>query len=296
VRGWNDPRMPTISGMRRRGYPAEAIREFCSRVGISRAAGTVVDFSMLEFCVRESLNRSSPRVMAVLDPVRVIIENYPQGRVEWFAMPFFPEEAGGAPEGYAGELARKVPFAREIYIERDDFREEAPKKFFRLSPGQEVRLRYAYYITCTGIDKDADGNIVAIRCLYDPASRGGGTPDGRKVKGALHWVEASHAVDAEVRLYDSLFIRDNPMALQAGASLPDAVNPESLRVVRARLEPALAGCSTGDMVQFERIGYFRMDEDSSPGALVFNRTATLKDSWAKLEKQARSLAEPLTTR
>jgi glutaminyl-tRNA synthetase len=285
VNGWDDPRMPTISGMRRRGYPAEAIREFCSRVGISRAAGTVVEFSLLEFCVRESLNRTAPRAMAVLDPVPVIIDNYPEGRVEWFDMPFFPDEAGGAPEGYAGPLTRKVPFSRALYIERDDFRDEAPRKFFRLAPGREVRLRYAYYITCVGVEKNADGGIAAIHCVYDPESRGGGSPDGRKVRGALHWVEAANAVAAEVRLYDTLFTRDNPMTLQDGETLPDTVNPESLRVVRAKLEPALAGCSAGDMVQFERMGYFRADEDSAPGAPVLNRAVTLKDTWAKIEKQ-----------
>ncbi|MDL2272713.1 glutamine--tRNA ligase/YqeY domain fusion protein [Desulfovibrio sp. OttesenSCG-928-I05] len=285
VSGWDDPRMPTICGLRRKGYPPEALRDFCARVGISRAAGTTVEYPMLEFCVREALNKTSPRVMAVLEPVKVVIENYPEGQVEWFDMPYYPAEAGDPPAGYEGPLTRKVPFSRELFIERDDFREDAPKKFFRLAPGKEVRLRYAYYITCTGVTKDADGNISEIRCTYDPESRGGGTPDGRKVKGTLHWVEANHAVPAEVRLYEHLFNKENPDDYPEGGSFLDNLNPDSLRVVTASCEPALADYPVGHMMQFERLGYFRMDEDSRPGAPVCNRTATLKDTWAKIEKK-----------
>lgn len=286
VAGWDDPRMPTLSGLRRRGYPPEAIRDFCSRVGVARAAGTVVEYSLLEFCVREVLNKTSPRAMAVLDPVKVVIENYPEGQVEWFDMPYFPTEAGGAPEGYVGETSRKVPFSRELYIEREDFREDAPKKFFRLAPGKEVRLRYAYYITCRDVVKNEAGEIVEIRCTYDPASKGGGTPDGRKVKGTLHWVSAAHARPMEVRLYEHL-IGASEDEIPEGGSFLDTLNPDSLRIVTAMVEPALAGFTVGDQVQFERLGYFRVDEDSEPGAPVFNRTATLKDSWAKIEKNER---------
>ncbi len=287
VRGWDDPRMPTISGLRRRGFPAEAIRDFCNRVGIARAAGTVVDYSLLEFCVRENLNKVCPRVMAVLDPIKIIIENYPEGQVEWFDMPYFPEEAGGAPANYTGPLSRKVPFSREIYIERDDFREEAPKKFFRLAPGREVRLRYAYYVTCTNVIRNAAGQVTEIRCVYDPESRGGGTPDGRKVKGTLHWVDATHAVAAEVRLYEQLFDDDEA---PEDATLQERLNPQSLRIVQAACEPSLASGEIGAMNQFERLGYFRTDEDSSPNAPVFCRTVSLKDSWAKIEKKLETSA------
>ena len=285
VAGWDDPRMPTLSGLRRRGYPPEAIREFCSRVGVARAAGTVVDYSLLEFCVREVLNKVSPRAMAVLDPVKVVIENYPKGQVEWFDMPYFPKEAGGPPEGYEGEVSRQVPFSGELYIEREDFREDAPKKFFRLAPGKEVRLRYAYYITCTDVVKNDAGDIVEIRCTYDPESKGGGTPDGRKVKGTLHWVSASHAAPVAARLYEHLFgaTADD---IPEGGSFLDGVNPDSLRTVTAQVEPALATFTPGTKVQFERMGYFRVDEDSTPGVPIFNRTATLKDSWGKIEKKA----------
>ena len=285
VRGWDDPRMPTISGLRRKGCPAEALRDFCARVGVARAAGTIVEYPMLEFCMREALNKSAPRVMAVLDPVKLVIENYPEDRVEWFDMPYYPPEAGDPPADYAGPLTRTVPFSREILIEREDFREDAPKKFFRLAPGKEVRLRYAYYVTCTGVSKDADGNITEIRCTYDPESRGGGTPDGRKVKGTLHWVEAKNAIFAEARLYEQLFATENPDDYPEGGSYLDNINPGSLRVVTASLEPALADSPVGRMVQFERLGYFRVDEDTKPGKLVFNRTVTLKDSWAKIEKK-----------
>ncbi len=283
VRGWDDPRMPTLSGLRRRGYPAAAIRELCARVGMSRAAGTVAEYSLLDFCAREALNYTSPRVMAVLDPVKVVIENYPEGRTEWFEMPYFPEEGGGAPESWSGPKTRKVPFSRELYIERDDFRIDAPKKFFRLSPGREVRLRYAYFIICTGVVKNDAGEITEIRCAYDPETRGGDAPDGRKVKGTLHWVSAAEAVPVETRLYEHMFAA--VAADTEGGDFAAGLNPDSLRIVTARVEPALAGAKAGDAVQFERLGYFMADEDSKPGEPVFNRTATLKDTWAKVERK-----------
>ena len=284
VTGWDDPRMPTLSGLRRRGYPPEAIREFCNRVGVARAAGTIVEYSLLEFCVRECLNAISPRVMVVLDPVKVVIENYPEGETEWFDMPFFPKEGGGSPEGYAGPESRKVPFSRELYIEREDFMEDAPKKFFRLAPGKEVRLRYAYYVTCTGVIKNDAGDIVEIRCTYDPATKGGDSPDGRKVKGTLHWVSASHALPVETRLYEHLF-GATEADIPKGGTFLDGLNPASLSVVTAMAEPAVKDVKTGDRVQFERLGYYRADEDSAPGKPVFNRTATLKDTWSKVAKK-----------
>ncbi len=284
VRGWDDPRMPTLSGLRRKGYPPEALRELCARVGMSRAAGTVAEYSLLEFCVREVLNKTAPRLMAVLDPIKVVIENYPEGQTEWFDMPCFPEEGGGAPVNWSGPVTRKVPFSRELYIERDDFKEDAPKKFFRLSPGREVRLRYAYFITCTGVVKNEAGEIAEIRCTYDPATKGGDAPDGRKVKGTLHWVSSGEAVPVETRLYEHLFAAGEVEAPEGG-NFTDTLNPDSLRVVTARVEPALAEAKAGDVVQFERLGYFRADEDSTPGKPVFNRTVTLKDAWAKIEQK-----------
>ena len=274
VRGWDDPRMPTICGMRRRGYTPEAIRDFCSRIGVARAEN-LVEYSLLEFCVREHLNAIAPRTMAVLDPIKVVIENYPEGQVEWFDMPFSQD---GSVEG-----SRKVPFSRELYIERDDFREDPPKKFHRLFPGSEVRLRYAYYVTCKDVIKDADGNIVELRCTYDPESKGGATPDGRKIKGPIHWVSVPHAVSAEVRLYEHLFTSPTPGNTPEGVEFTDLLNPDSMRVVTAQVEPALAEFPAGSRVQFERLGYFCVDPDSKPGAPVFNRTVTLKDSWAKIE-------------
>ena len=274
VRGWDDPRMPTICGMRRRGYTPEAIRDFCSRIGVARAEN-LVEYSLLEFCVREHLNAIAPRTMAVLDPIKVVIENYPEGQVEWFDMPFSQD---GSVEG-----SRKVPFSRELYIERDDFREDPPKKFHRLFPGSEVRLRYAYYVTCKDVIKDADGNIVELRCTYDPESKGGATPDGRKIKGTIHWVSVPHAVSAEVRLYEHLFTSPTPGNTPEGVEFTDLLNPGSMRVVTAQVEPALAEFPAGARVQFERLGYFCVDPDSKPGAPVFNRTVTLKDSWAKIE-------------
>ena len=274
VRGWDDPRMPTICGMRRRGYTPEAIRDFCSRIGVARAEN-LVEYSLLEFCVLEHLNAIAPRTMAVLDPIKVVIENYPEGQVEWFDMPFSQD---GSVEG-----SRKVPFSRELYIERDDFREDPPKKFHRLFPGSEVRLRYAYYVTCKDVVKDTDGNIVELRCTYDPESKGGATPDGRKIKGTIHWVSVPHAVSAEVRLYEHLFTSPTPGNTPEGVEFTDLLNPDSMRVVTAQVEPALAEFPAGSRVQFERLGYFCVDPDSKPGAPVFNRTVTLKDSWAKIE-------------
>ena len=253
VRGWDDPRMPTICGMRRRGYTPEAIRDFCSRIGVARAEN-LVEYSLLEFCVREHLNAVAPRTMAVLDPIKVVIENYPEGQVEWFDMPFSQD---GSVEG-----SRKVPFSRELYIERDDFREDPPKKFHRLFPGSEVRLRYAYYVTCKDVIKDADGNIVELRCTYDPESKGGATPDGRKIKGTIHWVSVPHAVSAEVRLYEHLFTSPTPGNTPEGVEFTDLLNPGSMRVVTAQVEPALAEFPAGSRVQFERLGYFCVDPAS----------------------------------
>lgn len=276
VTGWDDPRMPTLSGMRRRGIPPEALREFCSRIGLARADSTV-EYSMLEFCVREYLNEHTPRVMAVLDPVKVVIENYPVGQMEEFDMPYHPEDASYG--------SRKVPFSRELYIERDDFRLEPPKKFHRLAPGAEVRLRYAYFITCREAVLDDAGNVVELRCVYDPESKGGQSPDGRKVKGTIHWVSAAHAIPAEVRLYDQLFAVENPNAAPEGKTFLDNLNPESLTKVEALLEPALATFKAGDKMQFERLGYYCKDKDSTDAKPVFNRTTTLRDTWAKLEKK-----------
>ena len=276
VTGWDDPRMPTLSGMRRRGIPPEALREFCSRIGLARADSTV-EYSMLEFCVREYLNAHTPRVMAVLDPVKVVIENYPEGQVEEFDMPYHPEDASYG--------SRKVPFSRELYIERDDFRLEPPKKFHRLAPGAEVRLRYAYFITCREAVLDDAGNVVELRCVYDPESKGGQSPDGRKVKGTIHWVSAAQAIPAEVRLYDQLFAVENPNAAPEGKTFLDNLNPESLTKVEALLEPALATFKAGDRMQFERLGYYCKDKDSTDAKPVFNRTTTLRDTWAKLEKK-----------
>jgi glutaminyl-tRNA synthetase len=275
VRGWDDPRMPTLSGIRRRGFTPESIREFCERIGVAKA-DNMVDYSLLEFCVREHLNDTAPRVMAVLNPLKVVIENYPEGHEEEFTFPNHPEHEDMG--------ARGVPFCREIFIERDDFREDPPRKFFRLSPGREVRLRYAYYITCREVIRDAQGEIAELRCTYDPESRGGGTPDGRKVKGTLHWVSARHALRAEVRLYDKLFTEENPLDLPEGRHFREVINPESLRVVTGMLEPSLATARPGERFQFERLGYFCADPDGTPGKPVFNRTTTLRDTWARIER------------
>jgi len=279
VRGWDDPRMPTLSAMRRRGYPAEAIRSFVQAVGVAKREN-MVQIEYLEHFVRENLNRSAPRVMAVLRPLRVVIENYPEGQVEELDAVNNPEDPSAG--------TRKVPFSRVIYIEQDDFREVPPPKYYRLSPGVEVRLRYAYLITCTGVVKDpATGEVVEVRATYDPATRGGDTPDGRKVKSTIHWVSAEHAVDAEVRLYDRLFTVENPDDVPEGEDFTRSLAPESLEILRSsKLEPSLAAAGPGSRYQFERLGYFFTDpDDSRPGAPVFNRTVTLKDTWARIESR-----------
>ncbi|MCG8512323.1 MAG: glutamine--tRNA ligase/YqeY domain fusion protein, partial [Rhodospirillales bacterium] len=272
VAGWDDPRMPTISGLRRRGFPPAALREFARRIGVTKS-DNVIEVAYLEHCVREVLNKQALRRMAVLDPIKLVIENYPEGRTEELEAINNPEDEGAG--------SRQVPFSRELYIERADFMEDPPKKFFRLAPGREVRLRYAYFVTCTDVVKDADGNVTELRCTYDPASRGGNSPDGRKVKATLHWVSAEHAVRAEVRLYDHLFNRPDP---GADGDFIDDVNPESLEVLTdCMLEPALAEAKAGEAVQVERQGYFCPDPDSGDGRLVFNRTVALRDTWAKIQ-------------
>ncbi len=277
VRGWDDPRMPTLSGLRRRGYTPEAIREFCDRIGVSKS-NSVVDIQMLEHVLRQDLNKRVERRMAVLDPLRVVITNYPEGQTEYMTAINNPEDEGAG--------TRQVPFSRVLYIEREDFMEDPPKKFYRLAPGREVRLRYAYFITCTDVVKDADGNIVELHCTYDPATRGGDAPDGRRVKATLHWVSAAHAVEAEVRLYDHLFGAPNPNDVPEGQDFTDLLNPNSLQVLTGcKLEPALAEAHPGERYQFERKGYFVVDPDTREGHLVFNRTVTLRDSWAKLQKK-----------
>ncbi|HEY1375356.1 MAG TPA: glutamine--tRNA ligase/YqeY domain fusion protein [Gemmataceae bacterium] len=278
VRGWDDPRMPTISGFRRRGYTPEAVRKFCERIGVTKF-DSLHEMSWLEDALREDLNRRANRVMAVLRPLKVVIENYPEGKTEELDAVNNPEDP------VAG--TRKVPFGRELYIERDDFREDPPKDFFRLGPGREVRLRYAYFVKCTGVEKDPKtGEVVALRCTYDPATRGGDAPDGRKVKGTIHWVSAAHAIDAEVRLYDHLFTKPDPDDVPEGQTYLANLNPNSLEVVAgAKLEPSLAAAAVGSKYQFERLGYFCVDKDSAPGKPVFNRAVTLRDTWAKLEKK-----------
>ena len=276
VRGWDDPRMPTISGLRRRGFPAEGIRAFATMIGVAKA-DSVVEVGMLEHAVRDVLNRKAPRRFAVLNPLKVVIEDYPEGQVEDMSVANNPEDPSAG--------SRTVPFTRELWIERDDFMEDPPAKFFRLAPGREVRLRGAYLVTCREVVKDAAGGIVELRCTYDPATRGGDAPDGRRPKATLHWVSASQAMPAEVRLYDHLFTRPDP---GAESDLFADVNPESETVLPCCLvEPSLAETPVGDTVQFERLGYFSPDPDSAPGHLVFNRTLTLKDTWAKLQAQGR---------
>jgi glutaminyl-tRNA synthetase len=278
VTGWDDPRMPTICGFRRRGYTAESVRRFCERIGVSKFNG-IIDMSWLEDSLRDDLNRKARRVLAVLRPLRVVIENYPEGQSE-------ETEAVNNPEDPAAGT-RKVPFSRVLYIEQDDFREDPPKDFFRLAPGREVRLRYAYFVKCVGVVKDpATGQVTEVRCTYDPATRGGNAPDGRKVKGTIHWVSAEHAVDAEVRLYGPLFTKPDPDDVPEGSDYRANLNPESLVVLKAcKLEPSLAAATPGNPFQFERLGYFCVDPRvSRPQALVFNRSVTLRDSWAKIEK------------
>ena len=276
VSGWDDPRMPTLKGLRRRGYTPESIRNFCERIGVAKR-NSVVDMAMLEHYVRDDLNKRAPRVMAVLHPLRVVIDNYPPDRVEQLEAVNNPEDSGAG--------TRQVPFSRVVYIERDDFREDPPRKFFRLAPGREVRLRYAYIIKCVEVVKDAAGNVVELRCTYDPETRSGGSAGSRKVKATLHWVSAAHAVPAEVRLYDSLFTRPDPDTVEDGRGYTDFLNPDSLEVLTAcQLEPGLAGAEVGSRYQFERLGYFCVDPDSTKGAPVFNRTVTLRDTWAKIQK------------
>jgi glutaminyl-tRNA synthetase len=278
VSGWDDPRMPTLSGMRRLGYTPEAIRNFVTAAGVSRTNG-IVDLAMLEHFVREDLNKRTPRVMAVLRPLKVVIDNYPEGQVEEMDAVNNPEdEAAGS---------RKVPFSRVLYIEQDDFRGEPPKKYYRLSPGMEVRLRYGYFITAKSVVKNDKGEVVEVHSTYDPATRGGNAPDGRKVKSTIHWVSAAHAVEAEVRLYDKLFSKEDPDQVEEGQDFTANLNPQSLEVVsHAKLEPSLANAAAGSRYQFERLGYFCVDLDSKPGKPVFNRTVALKDAWARIEKRA----------
>jgi glutaminyl-tRNA synthetase len=285
VSGWNDPRMPTISGLRRRGYTPESIRNFCDRIGVAKA-DSMVDMALLEYCIREDLNKRAPRVMGVLHPLKVVIENYPPEEQEELEAINNPEDPTMG--------TRKVPFSRELYIERDDFMEDPPKKFFRLAPGREVRLRYAYFITCTDVVRDPlTDEVIELRCTYDPATRGGDAPDGRKVKGTLHWVAAEHSIPAEVRLYSHLFIKENPNEVEQGKDFTNYINTKSLEVLKeCRVEPSLADLKPGDRCQFERIGYFCLDAtDSAPEAPVFNRTVTLRDTWAKILKAQQVAAQ-----
>ncbi len=279
VSGWDDPRMPTIVGLRRRGYTPEALRDFAARIGVSKADSTV-DIALLEHCLREDLNKRCRRVMAVLRPLKLVIENWPAGKTEELEAVNNPEDPGAG--------TRKVPFSGELFIEQDDFREVPPPKYYRLSPGQQVRLRYGYIVTCTGVKKNPQtGVIEEVRCSYDPSTRGGNAPDNRKVKATIHWVSASHALKVEARLYDHLFLAEFPQAAPAGTDWKETINPASLEVVQeARVEPGLRGSTAGDRFQFERLGYFCVDPDSNEGRLVFNRTVSLKDTWSRIEKRA----------
>jgi glutaminyl-tRNA synthetase len=277
VTGWDDPRMPTLSGIRRRGYTPEAIRNFCAAIGVSKTNGSL-ELAMLEHFVREDLNKRAPRMMAVLRPLKVVIDNYPEGQVEEVDAVNNPEDES------AGK--RKVPFSKVLYIEQDDFREDPPKQYYRLSPGREVRLRYGYFITAKTVVKNDKGEVIEVHCTYDPATRGGNAPDGRKVKSTIHWVSAAHALDAEVRIYETLFTREDPNDVPEGQEFTANLNPISLEVIaQAKLEPSLANAPIEGRYQFERLGYFCVDPDSKPGHLVFNRTVALKDSWAKVEKK-----------
>jgi glutaminyl-tRNA synthetase len=278
VSGWDDPRMPTLSGIRRRGYTPEAIRNFCANIGVSKTNG-ITQLSLLEHYVREDLNKHAARVMAVLRPLRVVIENYPDDLVEEMDAVNNPEDVNAG--------TRKVPFSRVLYIEQDDFREDPPKQYFRLAPGREVRLRYGYFIKCSEVVKDASGNVIELRCTYDPETRGGNAPpDGRKVKSTIHWVSAAHAVDAEVRLYETLFTRENPNDVAEGQEFTSNLNPESLQVLKeCKLEPSLRRAAPGGRYQFERLGYFCIDKESTPDRIVCNRTVGLRDAWAKIEQR-----------
>jgi glutaminyl-tRNA synthetase len=279
VTGWDDPRMPTITGMRRRGYTPPAIRNFCASLGVSKTNG-ITQLQQLEHFVREDLNKESRRVMAVLKPLRVVIDNYPDDLVEEMEAINNPEDASAG--------TRKVPFSKVLYIEQEDFRENPPKQFFRLAPGREVRLRYGYLITCQSVVKNADGNVIELHCTYDPATRGGNTPDGRKVKSTIHWVSAAHAADAEVRIYDNLFTKENPDEVAEGQDFLFNLNPNSLEVLTdCKVEPSLREAEVGARFQFERLGYFCVDPDSTPDKLVFNRTISLKDTWAKIEQRTK---------
>ncbi len=274
VSGWDDPRMPSLSGLRRRGYTPEAIRDFCDRIGVAKK-DALIDVAQLEYSIRQDLNQRSPRRMAVLNPLRVVIENYPEDRVEQLDAVNNPEDERMG--------TRPVPFSRVLYIERDDFMEDPPRKFYRLAPGREVRLRYAFFITCNQVIKDGEGNVVELRCTYDPETRGGNAPDGRKVKATLHWVSAAHAIDAEVRLYDRLFSRENPNDVPPGGDFTEFLNPDSLQILEGcKLEPSLREFGAGEPVQFERQGYFCLDSDTRTGRLAFNRTVALRDTWAKI--------------
>jgi glutaminyl-tRNA synthetase len=280
ISGWDDPRLPTICGLRRRGYSPESIRNFCQVIGVNKFNSTV-DIALLEHCLREDLNKTSPRVMAVLRPLKVIIDNFPQGKVEEMDAINNPEDPSAG--------TRKVAFSRELFIEQDDFMEEPPKKFYRLAPGREVRLRYAYFVTCTDVVKDKNGQIVELHCTYDPATRGGDAPDGRKVKSTLHWVSAARSLPAEVRLYDHLFANQNPDDVEEDKDFTSNLNPNSLKLLKnCRVEPSLAGAAPLSRYQFERLGYFCADPDSSAGKLVFNRTVTLRDEWVRIQKAALS--------
>ena len=275
VSGWDDPRMPTISGMRRRGFPPESIRAFCERIGVNKR-DSMVDIALLEHCVRERLNDIAPRVMGVTKPLKVVIENYPEGKVEWFDAPWHPtDESMGS---------RKLPFSRELWIDSSDFMEDAPKKFFRLTPGREVRLRYAYFLKCVGVDKDENGNILQVRCTYDPESLGGKSPDGRKVKVTIHWLSAAHAVPAELRMVDKLFTLEDPMSTEDGY-FKSCLNPNSMEILQGFIEPTIATQTPGYRCQFERMGYFCIDPDSTPEHPVFNRTVTMRDDWMQIQKK-----------
>ena len=277
VRGWDDPRMPTLSGLRRRGYTPEAIRNFCASIGVSKTTGSI-ELAMLEHLVREDLNKRAPRVMAVLRPLKVVIDNYPEYQVDEMDAVNNPEDESAG--------SRKIPFARVLYTEQDDFREVPPPKYFRLSPGREVRLRYGYFVTCTSVVKNEKGEVIEVHCTYDPASKGGNSPDGRKVKSTIHWVSAAHAVDAEARIYENLFNREDPSDVELGKDVLDNLNPNSLEIIAdAKVEPSLANPTAGARYQFERLGYFCADPDSAPGKPVFNRTVALKDAWARAEKK-----------
>ncbi|HUV07518.1 MAG TPA: glutamate--tRNA ligase family protein, partial [Spirochaetia bacterium] len=275
--GWDDPRMPTIAGLRRRGYTPEAIRNFCDRIGVAKVESTV-DIALLEFCLREDLNKTTPRVMAVLKPLKVIIDNYPEDKVEWLEAENNPEDPGSG--------TRRLPFSRELYIEEDDFREDPPKKYYRLAPGREIRLKHAYYIRCERVVKDeTTGRIVELHCTFDPETRGGWSSDGRIVKGTSHWVSAQHCLEAEVRLYDHFFLKENPEETEEGGDFTRNLNPMSLEVLTScRAEPGLRDARPGDRYQFLRQGYFCVDPDSTEDKLVLNKTVSLRDTWAKIER------------